>query len=140
MSTSSLSSLLLPHLRPCILLFDSLPCQTRVSNLHVIRDYLQAEWDTRRAEQDGPLSFNKDTIRGFSPRVPSQSNLVDCGIYLLHYVEMFFKQPVKSYTKGYFQHEMASWFSEATVGEKRMEIYNVIMRLHERSRATDQTA
>ncbi|KAA0198001.1 Sentrin-specific protease 7 [Fasciolopsis buskii] len=124
---------------PCILLFDSLPCQTRVSNLHVIRDYLQAEWDTRRAMQDGPLCFNKDTIRGFSPRVPSQSNLVDCGIYLLHYVEMFFKQPVKSYTKDYFQHEMASWFTEATVGEKRMQIYSTIMRLHKRSQPDDQT-
>ncbi|VDP80696.1 unnamed protein product [Echinostoma caproni] len=98
--------------------------------------YLQAEWDTRRSGEDGALSFNRDTIRGFSPRVPSQSNLVDCGIYLLHYVEMFFKQPVKSYTKDYFQHEMASWFSEATVGKKRMEIYNVITQLHERSQST----
>lgn len=53
--------------------------------------YLQAEWDVRRSEQDGPMFFNKDTIRGFSPRVPGQSNLVDCGIFLLHYVEMFFK-------------------------------------------------
>ncbi|CAL8102558.1 unnamed protein product [Calicophoron daubneyi] len=114
---------------PCILLFDSLPCQTRTENLRVIREYLQAEWDCRRAEYDGLLSFNKDTIRGFSPRVPSQSNLVDCGIYLLHYVEMFFKKPVQSYTKDYFQNEMASWFSEATVGQKRSEIYNLIKRL-----------
>ncbi|BHF70186.1 Sentrin-specific protease 7 [Sparganum proliferum] len=53
--------------------------------------YLQAEWNVRRSERDGPLYFNKDTIRGFSPRVPSQSNLVDCGIFLLHYVEMFFR-------------------------------------------------
>ncbi|KAF8560799.1 hypothetical protein P879_08024 [Paragonimus westermani] len=115
---------------PCILLFDSLPCQTRVSNLHVIRDYLQVEWDSRRSSEDGSLYFNKDTIRGFSPRVPSQSNLVDCGIYLLHYVEMFFKQPVQSYTKDYFQNEMASWFSEDTVGQKRSEIHTLLLRLH----------
>ncbi|VDL97455.1 unnamed protein product [Schistocephalus solidus] len=76
---------------PCILLFDSIPSHSRVSNLHVIRNYLQAEWNVRRSERDGPLYFNKDTIRGFSPRVPSQSNLVDCGIFLLHYVEMFFR-------------------------------------------------
>ncbi|VDN18237.1 unnamed protein product, partial [Dibothriocephalus latus] len=112
---------------PCILLFDSIPSHSRVSNLHVIRKamnrlceladnieeysppqpscnirslcvvavlpdhYLQAEWNVRRSERDGPLHFNKDTIRGFSPRVPSQSNLVDCGIFLLHYVEMFFR-------------------------------------------------
>ncbi|CAH8467767.1 unnamed protein product [Dicrocoelium dendriticum] len=116
---------------PCILLFDSLPCQTRVTNLHVIRDYLQVEWNMRRCEQDGPLYFNKDTIRGFSPRVPSQSNLVDCGIYLLHYVEMFFKQPVQSYTKDYFQNEMASWFTEDTVSQKRTEIQQLLLQLHQ---------
>ncbi|OON22034.1 Ulp1 protease family, catalytic domain protein, partial [Opisthorchis viverrini] len=124
---------------PCILLFDSLPCQTRVSNLHVIRDYLQVEWDSRRSEQDGPLHFDKDTIRGFSPRVPSQSNLVDCGIYLLHYVEMFFKQPVQSYTKDYFQNEMSSWFSDDTVGQKRADIRTLLARLNERYHAEERT-
>ncbi|KER22970.1 hypothetical protein T265_09054 [Opisthorchis viverrini] len=112
---------------PCILLFDSLPCQTRV------------EWDSRRSEQDGPLHFDKDTIRGFSPRVPSQSNLVDCGIYLLHYVEMFFKQPVQSYTKDYFQNEMSSWFSDDTVGQKRADIRTLLARLNERYHAEERT-
>ncbi|CAH8669788.1 unnamed protein product [Schistosoma rodhaini] len=118
---------------PCVLLFDSLPCQSRVGNLHVIRNYLQAEWNTRRSAQDGVLRFDKDTIRGFSPRVPVQSNLVDCGIYLLHYVEMFFKKPVQSYTKDYFQHEMAGWFPEATVSKKRAQIHDLLVNLRERN-------
>ncbi|CAH8672537.1 unnamed protein product [Schistosoma haematobium] len=118
---------------PCVLLFDSLPCQSRVGNLHVIRNYLQAEWNTRRSAQDGVLRFDKDTIRGFSPRVPVQSNLVDCGIYLLHYVEMFFKKPVQSYTKDYFQHEMAGWFPEATVSQKRAQIRDLLVNLRERT-------
>ncbi|KAM7542789.1 hypothetical protein Aperf_G00000000130 [Anoplocephala perfoliata] len=54
---------------PCILLFDSLSSQHRVGNLHKIRSYLQAEWDVRRSERDGDMFFNKDTIRGFSPRI-----------------------------------------------------------------------
>ncbi|KAL7059101.1 hypothetical protein AAHC03_013919 [Spirometra sp. Aus1] len=118
---------------PCILLFDSIPSHSRVSNLHVIRNYLQAEWNVRRSERDGPLHFNKDTIRGFSPRVPSQSNLVDCGIFLLHYVEMFFRKPVKSYTKDYFQNEMSSWFCSETLGQKRSVIRNLIQQLRKRS-------
>ncbi|KAH8864501.1 Sentrin-specific protease 7 [Schistosoma japonicum] len=118
---------------PCVLLFDSLPCQSRVSNLHVIRNYLQVEWNTRRSVQDGVLRFDKDTIRGFSPRVPVQSNLVDCGIYLLHYVEMFFKKPVQSYTKDYFQHEMAGWFPEATVSQKRAQIHDLLVSLRDRT-------
>ncbi|CAH8288047.1 unnamed protein product [Schistosoma rodhaini] len=96
-------------------------------------DYLQAEWNTRRSAQDGVLRFDKDTIRGFSPRVPVQSNLVDCGIYLLHYVEMFFKKPVQSYTKDYFQHEMAGWFPEATVSKKRAQIHDLLVNLRERN-------
>uniref|UniRef100_A0A094ZUK5 Sentrin-specific protease 7 n=1 Tax=Schistosoma haematobium TaxID=6185 RepID=A0A094ZUK5_SCHHA len=95
--------------------------------------YLQAEWNTRRSAQDGVLRFDKDTIRGFSPRVPVQSNLVDCGIYLLHYVEMFFKKPVQSYTKDYFQHEMAGWFPEATVSQKRAQIRDLLVNLRERT-------
>ncbi|CAH8622754.1 unnamed protein product [Heterobilharzia americana] len=101
---------------PCVLLFDSLPSHSRVGNLHVIRNYLQAEWNTRRSAQDGILR-----------------NFVDCGIYLLHYVEMFFKKPVKSYTKDYFQHEMAGWFPEATVAEKRVQIHNLLITLRERA-------
>ncbi|KAL5105440.1 Sentrin-specific protease 7 [Taenia crassiceps] len=55
---------------PCILLFDSISAQQRIGNLHIIRNYLQAEWDVRRRERDGDMLFNKDTVRGFSPRVP----------------------------------------------------------------------
>ncbi|CAH8651765.1 unnamed protein product [Schistosoma margrebowiei] len=99
----------------------------------VIQSYLQAEWNTRRSAQDGVLRFDKDTIRGFSPRVPVQSNLVDCEIYLLHYVEMFFKKPVQSYTKDYFQHEMAGWFPEATVSQKRAQIHDLLVNLRERT-------
>ncbi|CAH8867784.1 unnamed protein product [Trichobilharzia szidati] len=116
---------------PCILLFDSYPTQTRITNLHTIRNYLQAEWITRRSREDGLLHFDKDTIRGFSPRVPIQSNLVDCGIFLLHYIEMFFKKPVQSYTKQYFQNEMASWFPGSTVSEKRTLIHDLMVRLRD---------
>nr|CUU97455.1 hypothetical transcript [Hymenolepis microstoma] len=120
---------------PCILLFDSLASQHRVGNLHKIRSYLQAEWDVRRSERDGEMVFNKDTIRGFSPRVPGQGNLVDCGIFLLHYVEMFFKRPVKSYTREYFQNEMSRWFESDMLGKKRSVINKLIDQLSRRTGA-----
>ncbi|VUZ52139.1 unnamed protein product [Hymenolepis diminuta] len=120
---------------PCILLFDSLASQHRVGNLHKIRSYLQAEWDVRRSERDGEMIFNKDTIRGFSPRVPGQGNLVDCGIFLLHYVEMFFKRPVKSYTREYFQNEMSRWFESDMLGKKRSVINKLIDQLSRRTGA-----
>ena len=35
--------------------------------------------------------FSKDTIKGVSLEVPQQSNFTDCGLYILQYVESFFK-------------------------------------------------
>lgn len=35
--------------------------------------------------------FSKDTIKGASLKVPQQSNFTDCGLYVLQYVESFFK-------------------------------------------------
>nr|CDS22080.1 sentrin specific protease 7 [Echinococcus granulosus] len=123
---------------PCILLFDSISAQQRIGNLHIIRNYLQAEWDVRRRERDGDMLFNKDTVRGFSPRVPGQSNLVDCGIFLLHYVEMFFKRPLKSYTREFFQNEMSRWFESEMLGKKRSVISKLIEQISRRSSKSDQ--
>ncbi|VDM18133.1 unnamed protein product [Hydatigera taeniaeformis] len=123
---------------PCILLFDSISAQQRIGNLHIIRNYLQAEWDVRRKERDGDMLFNKDTVRGFSPRVPGQSNLVDCGIFLLHYVEMFFKRPLKSYTREFFQNEMSRWFESEMLGKKRSVISKLIEQISRRPSKSDQ--
>lgn len=35
--------------------------------------------------------FNKDNIKGSCPKIPQQNNFTDCGLYLLQYVEQFFK-------------------------------------------------
>lgn len=35
--------------------------------------------------------FNKDNIKGSCPKIPQQNNFTDCGLYLLQYVEHFFK-------------------------------------------------
>ena len=35
--------------------------------------------------------FDKDFIKGGVPKVPQQNNYSDCGVYVLQYVESFFK-------------------------------------------------
>ena len=45
----------------------------------------------KKAEAEGPRTFDKDGIRGANPRVPQQTNYSDCGIYILQYVESFFE-------------------------------------------------
>lgn len=53
-----------------------------------LREYLSIEY---KVKQNKVKEFSKDTIKGMLPKVPQQTNFTDCGLYLLQYVEMFFK-------------------------------------------------
>lgn len=93
--------------------------------------------------------FNKDNIKGSCPKIPQQNNFTDCGLYLLQYVEQFFKvctvkimelkwylircvdkfaknifvsfqDPIVDYTLPIKQ--LANWFDEIVVTRKREEI------------------
>ena len=53
--------------------------------------YLQIEWDLKKARTEGSRIFEKSSMKGATPGCPQQSNSSDCGIYVLHYIETFFK-------------------------------------------------
>lgn len=74
--------------RPCILIFDSLAGASRARVVATLRDYLSCEYV---AKMGCEKVFSKDTIKGASLKVPQQSNFTDCGLYVLQYVESFFK-------------------------------------------------
>lgn len=74
--------------RPCILIFDSLAGASRARVVATLRDYLSCEYFAKLGEEQ---TFSKDTIKGACPKVPQQSNFTDCGLYVLQYVESFFK-------------------------------------------------
>lgn len=114
---------------PCILMFDSLIGQSRSPNVKILRDYLQCEWNLKCASLYGERLFNKDTIRGFSPKVPQQPNGYDCGVFVLYYAELFYRRPVKSFTKAYFQNEMDCWFDPSEVHQKRQDMRGLIIDL-----------
>lgn len=100
--------------------------------------------------------FNKDNIKGSCPKIPQQNNFTDCGLYLLQYVEQFFKvwkrkndvffntlfiiytwyviiftyyfqDPVLDYALPIKQ--LASWFDEIVVTRKREEISDLLKLL-----------
>ena len=60
-------------------------------SLYFILRYLQIEWDIKKKEVEGSRVFDKDLIKGANPRCPQQTNYSDCGVYVLEYVESFFK-------------------------------------------------
>lgn len=74
--------------RPCILIFDSLAGAGRSRVVATLRDYLTCE---HRTKLNSTKTFTKDNIKGACPKVPQQMNFTDCGLYVLQYVESFFK-------------------------------------------------
>ncbi|KAI4483443.1 hypothetical protein M0802_013385 [Mischocyttarus mexicanus] len=109
---------------PCILIFDSLAGASRCRVVATLRDYLSCEYVAKMGIEK---IFSKDTIKGASPKVPQQSNFTDCGLYVLQYVESFFKDPIKNYTLPI--KTLKNWFEEIVVTRKREEISKLLIKL-----------
>jgi len=93
-----------------------------------LREYLSCEWKKKMVSQgkDERL-FSKETMPGGSPKVQQQPNFSDCGIYLLQYVESFFKDSIKDYTLPI--RSLNSWFTKEEVESKRDNIASLIREL-----------
>ncbi|KAJ8931084.1 hypothetical protein NQ314_016048 [Rhamnusium bicolor] len=109
---------------PCILIFDSLAGASRSRVVATLRDYLTCEYKAKLGKEK---IFNKDVIKGASPKVPQQNNFTDCGLYLLQYVEHFFTHPITDYNMPIKQ--IKEWFEEIIVTKKREDIAELIKNL-----------
>lgn len=78
------------HCRPCILIFDSLAGTSRTRVVATLRDYLTCEYRSKLNDGNSRV-FNKDNMPNYTVKVPQQNNFTDCGLFLLQYVEQFFK-------------------------------------------------
>lgn len=143
--------------RPCILLFDSLGGPLRHKVVATLRDYLTCEYKVK-VNEPSDYTFNKDNIRACNVKVPQQTNFTDCGLYLLQYVEQFFKvsrhcckqiippfccpqiskvskrisdlqDPITDYRIPIKQ--LKNWFETIVVTKKREDIANLIKELIE---------
>ncbi|XP_014616796.1 PREDICTED: uncharacterized protein LOC106793974 isoform X2 [Polistes canadensis] len=120
---------------PCILIFDSLAGASRCRVVATLRDYLSCEYVAKMGIEK---TFSKDTIKGASPKVPQQSNFTDCGLYVLQYVESFFKDPIKNYTLPI--KTLKNWFEEIVVTRKREEISKLLIKLMNVTRGSKNIA
>ncbi|KAG2468789.1 SENP6 protease, partial [Polypterus senegalus] len=91
----------------------------------ICKQYLEVEWEARKGTK---RSFNKDVMKGSSPRVPQQDNFSDCGVYILQYVESFFEKPIVSFD---LPMNLTDWFPQQRMKKKREEIKELILRLQE---------
>lgn len=60
-------------------------------------------------------------------KVPQQLNFTDCGLFLLQYVENFFKVPIEDFRLPI--KSLMNWFPQDIVTRKREDISNLIKEL-----------
>lgn len=117
--------------QPIILIFDSLAGASRNRVVATLRDYLSCEFIAKE-KQAGRVPttntiFTKDNMQGHCVKCPQQNNFTDCGLFLLQYVEHFFKEPIVNYKAPIKQ--LVNWFENIVVTRKREDISNLIKDL-----------
>ncbi|GAM25307.1 hypothetical protein SAMD00019534_084820 [Acytostelium subglobosum LB1] len=70
--------------------------------------------------------FTPNNLRMFCPHVPIQNNSIDCGVYLLHYIELFCKRPETNFMCPL---EKPRWFPTSDIKKKRVHIRSLIYQL-----------
>ncbi|XP_050260701.1 probable ubiquitin-like-specific protease 2A isoform X3 [Quercus robur] len=76
---------------PCILHMDSIRGSHRgLKNL--FQSYLCEEWKERHGQTAAEVSSKFLHLRFVSLELPQQENSFDCGLFLLHYVELFLEE------------------------------------------------
>ncbi|XP_075398720.1 sentrin-specific protease 7 isoform X3 [Tenrec ecaudatus] len=110
--------------RPCILILDSLKAASVQNTVQNLREYLEVEWEVKRKTH---REFNKTNMVDLCPKVPKQDNSSDCGVYLLQYVESFFKDPIVNFELPI---HLEKWFPRHVIKTKREDIRELILRLH----------
>jgi len=114
--------------QPCILTFDSLTGGSKARTHQTLREYLTCEWKAKMVPSGSEEKvFSKDNMTGGCPKVQQQPNFSDCGIYLLQYVESFFRDPIVDYSLPI--RSIMEWFTKEEVEGKRKHIGDLIRKL-----------
>ena len=118
------------RLQPCIILMDSLKAHHSQTATKALRKFLQSEWDLKKAAQHGSRSFSAATVKGFSVTVPTQSNLCDCGVFVLHFIDEFVKDLPKVNAR-FIESKGAGtmgkeWFDDVAIANKRIAVLELI--------------
>ncbi|KAK2091861.1 Sentrin-specific protease 7 [Saguinus oedipus] len=86
--------------------------------------YLEVEWEVKLKTH---REFSKTNMVDLCPKVPKQDNSSDCGVYLLQYVESFFKDPIVNFELPI---HLEKWFPRHVIKTKREDIRELILKLH----------
>ncbi|XP_023644681.1 probable ubiquitin-like-specific protease 2B isoform X2 [Capsella rubella] len=119
---------------PCILHMDSIK-GSHAGLKNLVQSYLCEEWKERNKETPDDISSRFMNLRFVSLELPQQENSFDCGLFLLHYLELFLAEaplnfsPFKIYNASNFLY--LNWFPPAEASLKRTLIQKLIFELLE---------
>jgi len=108
---------------PFIMVLDSLG-GNHSSAVSRIRSYLTFEYIAKRKI---PKNFGKEKMSEKHPPIPLQPNSCDCGLFLLHYVELIFKDP--EVFLGAMLPDLSKWFNTTDIDFKREDIAMLIQKI-----------
>ncbi|KAL6517607.1 hypothetical protein OROMI_033308 [Orobanche minor] len=114
---------------PCILHMDSIR-GSHGGFEKLIRRYLWEEWKEQGNKQEEDFSKNLLTLDFIALQLPQQENFFDCGLFLLHYAELFLEQAFNSSATKYVDFLNEDWFFAVEVSlKKRDHIRKLIHRI-----------
>ncbi len=108
---------------PFIMVLDSLG-GTHSTAISKIRTYLSFE---HMEKKDLPMTFSKEKMSEKHPPIPTQPNSTDCGLFLLHYVELIFRDP--EVFLGAMLPDLSRWFNSTDIQYKREDVALLIQKI-----------
>ncbi|CAJ2641114.1 unnamed protein product [Trifolium pratense] len=112
---------------PCILHMDSIKGNhSGLKNL--LQSYLWEEWKERHKDACEDLSARFSNLRFLPLALPQQENSFDCGLFLLHYLELFLAEAPLTFNPFKLN---VDWFLPAEAYLKRTLIQKLISELVE---------
>merc|ERR1712173_149710 len=111
-----------------ILHFDSMRgCHPTNDIYKKLRIYLGDEW-RRQYKKEEEIVFDVETIPGVSLGVPQQTNSCDCGVYVLHFAQLFALNPFYNSGNCISRND---WFSSRDIEQKRNDIKALCIQMRQ---------
>lgn len=112
---------------PCILHMDSIKGSHRGLE-NRFKSYLCEEWKERSRDSAEDISTKFMNLRFLRLEVPQQQNSYDCGLFMLHFMELFVKQAPINFNPltSFISQE---WFYPTEASLKRARIKRLIFQL-----------
>uniref|UniRef100_A0A1J3JAS1 Putative ubiquitin-like-specific protease 2A n=1 Tax=Noccaea caerulescens TaxID=107243 RepID=A0A1J3JAS1_NOCCA len=118
---------------PCILHLDSIKGSHKGGLINIFPSYLQEEWKARHG--DATIDFSRPPNMQFiSLELPQQENSFDCGLFLLHYLDLFVAQAPAKFNPSLIPISAnfltRNWFPAKEASLKRGYILELLYSLH----------